>query len=78
MLEAGRGRYRTWNNLYRSEYHWKLTRKKLLGLKYVITFTSGWDEKNRNGYNEILERLLGGVESTFPEANGTHLDGRVK
>lgn len=27
---------------------------------------------------EILERLLGRAESTFPEANETHLDGRVK
>jgi len=59
MLEVGRERCRTLNDLYRSKYHWKLTRKKLLGLKYVVTFMSGWDEKNRNGYEGNIGTIVG-------------------
>jgi hypothetical protein len=59
MLEAGRGKYRTLNILYRSEYRWKLTRQKLLGIKYFVTFTSGWNEKNRNGYKGNIGATVG-------------------
>jgi len=59
MLEAGRGRYRTLNNLYRSEYRWKLTRKKLLDIRYFVKFTSGWNEKKRNGYKGNMGAIVG-------------------
>jgi hypothetical protein len=36
-------------------------RKKLLGLKYALTFTSGWDEKNRNGYKGNIAAIVGQI-----------------